>query len=142
MNYLSRSHSFAGDEQLRIDVVEVPFERLALEVAPQLDSAADVAEVAEVVPDAVVVVLFVVIQPDLGQADRIPSQDVDSGTPFVRRAFSENVAHMRTRDNFQTAAAHPSLKEGKSDACFFSHPNVASFEYICTKSYYVMLRSV
>ena len=81
-------HRVPGDEELGVDVVQVPLdqselrthycwpitahlEALALEVLAQLDAARHVAEVAEVVADPVVVILLVVVQPNLRQPDRV-----------------------------------------------------------------------
>jgi len=81
---LSGRYSFPRDEELGVNVVEVPLEGLALETVPQLDPGADVAEVAEVVADALVVVLLEVVQPDLGEPDGVPPEDVDAAPPLVR----------------------------------------------------------
>ena len=88
--YLSRGHSLSGDEEFGVDVVEVPLEGLAFEAVSQLPPGADVAKVAEVEADALVVVLLEVVEPDLGEADGVPPQDVDAAPPLVGGAFPED----------------------------------------------------
>ena len=61
------------------------------------------------VADALVVIFGIFVEPDLGQADVVALEDVDSGAPLVGRAFTENVADVRAGDDLQHAAAHPSL---------------------------------
>ena len=64
----------------------------------------------QVVSDPLVVILLVVVHPDLGQPDGVPLEDVDTGPPAVRRPFPEDVAHVRARDDLQSAVTHPSLE--------------------------------
>ena len=85
--YLSRGHGLSGDEEFRVDVVEVPLEGLAFKTVSQLPPGADVAKVAEVEADALVVVLLEVVEPDLGEADGVPPQDVDAAPPLVGGAL-------------------------------------------------------
>ena len=61
-------------------------------------------------PNPVVVVLLVVVQPDLGQPDGVPSQDVDARPPLVGRSLPEDVAHVGAGNDLKGPAAHPSLK--------------------------------
>lgn len=49
---------------------------------PQLDTARDVAEVALLVADALVVVLRVVVQPHFRQPDAVPLQHVYAAAPL------------------------------------------------------------
>ena len=81
--YLSGSHCFSRDEELGVDVVEVPLKGLASEAIPQLPPGANVAKVAEVVTDALVVILLEVVKPNLGQPDGVPPEDVDAAPPLV-----------------------------------------------------------
>lgn len=90
VTYLAIGHRIAGYEELRIDVVQIPFEALAAQIVarereinnevdtfsfislsflylPQLQAITDVTIVALVVANALIVVLGVVIHPDLGQ---------------------------------------------------------------------------
>lgn len=90
VTYLAIGHRIAGYEELRIDVVQIPFEALAAQIVarereinnevdtfsfislfllylPQLQSITDVTIVALVIANALIVVLGVVIHPDLGQ---------------------------------------------------------------------------
>lgn len=107
---LSRSNGISGHEQLRVDVLQVPLERLAAQVVPQLLPLAHVAEVAQVVADPLVVVLLVLVEPDLGQADGVPLENVDSRAPLVGGALAEDVAHVGARHDLQGAPAHPRLE--------------------------------
>ena len=50
---------------LRCDCADVPLEGLALKVLPKLFARLNVAKVAEVFPNSVVVVLLVFVQPHL-----------------------------------------------------------------------------
>ena len=65
--HLAMRHRLPGYEELGIDILEIPVERLALQLVAQGDPGGDVAVVAQVVADPVVVVLFVFIKPHLGQ---------------------------------------------------------------------------
>ena len=58
-NCLSRIGHF------RIDFVDEPLETLALKLIPKLLPGADISKVAKVVSDTVVVILFIVVQPNL-----------------------------------------------------------------------------
>ena len=58
----------------------------------------------------VVVILLVVVQPDLGESDGVPPENVDPAAPLVRRALAENVTHVGAGDNLQGATAHPRLQ--------------------------------
>lgn len=69
---LAGSDRFAGHEQFRVNVLDVPLERLAVETLTQLATFGYVTEVAEIVADALVVVLFEFVHPHLGQPNGIP----------------------------------------------------------------------
>ena len=50
----------------------------------------------EIMSNPVVVVLFVVVEPDFSEPDRVPPEDVDAGPPLVGRPLPEDVTHMGT----------------------------------------------
>ena len=109
-SYLSGSHRFSRDEELGVDVVEVPLEGLAPKAVPQLSPGADVAEIPQVVADALVVILFEVVQPDLSEPDGVPPEDVDAAPPLVWGPLPEDVADVAAGHDLQRAAAHPRLE--------------------------------
>ena len=106
------SHSVARDEQLGKDCVQIPLEALALQVLPELLPTADVPVLAQLVPDPVVVILLVLVQPDLGEPDAVPDHYVHVAPPLIRRPLAEDVAHMAAGNYLHCTAAHPGL-EGK-----------------------------
>lgn len=57
-----------------------------------------------------VVDVFVVVEPDLGDANRVLAHDIDSGQPLVGRTFAEYVSDVAARHREQLAAAHPDSK--------------------------------
>jgi hypothetical protein len=79
----------------------------------QLFSRRNVPEVAQLIVDPFVIILFVIVKPHLGKPYRILLQHIDSSSPFVRGSFTEDVAHMRARYNFKLATAHPDLLKNK-----------------------------
>ena len=99
-----------GYEELRVDGVQVPLEGLTLEVLPQFLPATDISVVAQLVPDPVVVIFLVVVQPNLGQPDGVPLENIDPRPPLVGRSLPEDVAHMGAGHDLQGAATHPGLE--------------------------------
>ena len=105
---------FVQDELLWVDVVEVPFEALALE--PLLDGL-PVGHVANVLDDGGVPVevlpvhveeALVVVHPDLGHARGVDAVGVLGDEVGVPRA--EYVAHVRAGHVLHAAAASPGAK--------------------------------
>lgn len=47
---------------------------------------------------------------DFGQTNRITFEDINAGSPLVRRSGPEDVSHMWTGNYFQGSAAHPGLE--------------------------------
>lgn len=45
MSYFAVGHSLAGDEEFRIDIVQVPFERFALEIIAKFNSTTHIPEI-------------------------------------------------------------------------------------------------
>ena len=107
---LAGGNGLPRDEKFRIDRVQVPLEGLALQVLAQFLPTADVTVVAEVVPDSIVVVVLVVVQPDLRKADGVAPQHVDSGPPLVGRSLSKDMADMGAGHDLEGAPAHPGLE--------------------------------
>ena len=91
LTYITIGHGLSWDEELGVDVVKIPLEALTLEIVPELLPTADVSKVPEVMPDSVVVILLVVIQPHLGQADRVPPEHVHTRSPLIRRPLPERM---------------------------------------------------
>ena len=67
----------------------------------------------QLIIDPSVEVVFVLVHPDLSQPDAVPAQHIHSGAPLVRRALSEDVAHVAAGHDLQTPSAHPRLREGE-----------------------------
>ena len=131
--YLAGCDCIARNEQFREDVVKVPLKGFATQLLSETLSARHVAIVSlfylkldnpimrmtckqvnngayyPVVPDSLVIVLWIFIQPDFCQADVVALEDVDSAAPLVGRAFSENVSDVTARNDFQRSATHPRL---------------------------------
>ena len=107
---IALSRGVARDEELGEYRVQIPLEALALEVLTEFLPTADVAELAQVVPDPVVVIVLVLVQPDLGEPDAVPDHHVHVGPPLVRRPLTEDVAHVAAGDDLQGSAAHPGLE--------------------------------
>jgi len=125
-SHLSGGDGFPWDEELGVDVVQIPLEGLAFQTFPQSLALADVTKIAlnrvnhfrcvacresyQVVSYPIVVILLVLVQPDLGQADGVSPQHVDAGSPLVGRALAEDVADVRAGNDLESASAHPRLR--------------------------------
>ena len=109
-SHLAIVERLARNELLRIDVLDEPLEALALELVAERLAIAHVSVVAQVVLDALVVVLFVVVEPHLGQSDGIFAHHVHLCGPLVRTALTEDVSHVAARCAHQLAATHPDLE--------------------------------
>lgn len=68
-SYLAIGHRLTRNEQLWIDSVQVPFERLTLEIVTQLHSLGNIAEISLIAAYPLVIVFRIVIQPHLGQTN-------------------------------------------------------------------------
>ena len=66
--------------QFRIDLVEEPLETLALKLIPKFLPRADISKVAKVVSDTVVVILFIVVQPNLRSFGGFPPKETECST--------------------------------------------------------------
>lgn len=62
-----------------------------------------------VVTYPLIVVLGVLIQPHFAQPYAVPLEHVYAAAPLVRRAFPEDVTHVRARHDFQGACEHVEL---------------------------------
>lgn len=96
----------------RIDVVQIPLEGAAVEVASQLLAGGYILLSDHLLADGLarVVDLLVLVHPDLGTADRILLDDVDARLPLVGRAVAEDVAHATTGHRHKGTATHPYAK--------------------------------
>ncbi len=94
-----------------VDVGEVPFERVALQISLELEPFADVARLVLIqFGYDLVEVWRVVIGPDVDEATRVLHDHfVGAAGERVRRDLAENVADVTARRYQQVATAHPSL---------------------------------
>lgn len=75
-------HCLAGNKQLGVDGVQVPLEGLTLELVPQLHSLGNIPKVSLVVANALVIIFGIIVQPNLGQPNRIPFQHINTRSPL------------------------------------------------------------
>ncbi len=106
-------HVLVVDEHLRVNVVQIPLEALAVELFAECDALADVSEIvfrsrilAVCVEEA-----FVVVEPDFGQSLVVATHDISAmlARHVVRMAVAIDVTHPTARHKLQRAAAHPRL---------------------------------
>lgn len=107
IRYLSTGDRLPRNKQFRIDRVQIPFEAFTLQAIAQLDTFTDIAEIALLIANSLIIIFRKFIEPHFGQTYTVASQHVHAAPPFVRRSFPEDVAHMGAGYNFQCAAAHP-----------------------------------
>ena len=74
--YVTIGHCLARDEELRVDVIKIPLEALTLKIVPELLPTADIPKVPKVMTDPVIIILLVIIQPHLRQANRVPPEHI------------------------------------------------------------------
>ena len=109
--YLAHVVVVDGQRRLRVDVAQVPGERLALQVLAQLDAFAHVARVHgrhalyDLVEEG-----RVLVRPHVHHASVVLCDDVHlAARERVRRRLAEHVAHVATRHEQNCAATHPNL---------------------------------
>ena len=76
----STGNCLARYEQFRIDLIEEPLEALALKLVAKFLTRADISKVAKVVPNTVVVILFIVVQPNLRSFGGFPPKETECST--------------------------------------------------------------
>ena len=101
--------------QFRVDGLQEPFERFAVEPLPELHPARDVAVVLVPYPRSLfVVVLLVLVHPHLQQTHVVLGERVaNAPREGVGVAGSEDVPHVGAGDDFQLPPTHPDLPEAK-----------------------------
>lgn len=108
---MSDVEEIPGHGRLRIDVLQVPLERLALEIATKLNARAHVSgrDLIEAVYDLVEVVA-VLVRPHVDETTLVLVDHFDGAArERVRRLAAENMTHVRAWMNQEYAAAHPDL---------------------------------
>jgi len=63
----------------------------------------------EVIVEAIIVVLGILIHPDLGHTNRVLLHYVYSVPPLIGATLAENVSNMRAENDFQNSTTHPDL---------------------------------
>ena len=63
----------------------------------------------EIIVEAIVIVLCILIHPDFGDANRVFLHHVNARPPLIRTSLSENVSDVRAQHYFQHTSAHPHL---------------------------------
>lgn len=103
-----------GSFQIRVDVLQVPPEALALELLSQLDLLGQVADIhvfQEQVVSVAVEELLVLVQPDLCHAGQVP---LHCSHPVfwegIRIVIPENVPNSGARNYLDLSSAHPDLR--------------------------------
>lgn len=100
-----------GHGCVRIDVLEIPTERLALELLSQLETFGQIArlDLAQLGYD-LVKVADVLVGPDVDHATIVLVDDLlRTAGELVGRVLAEHVTHVRARRDEQSATAHPNL---------------------------------
>ena len=101
-----------GNGRFRVDIVQVPFEGLAVERLAELDALAQVAGVDPVqLGYDLVEVAGVLVGPDVDEPTVVLEDDlIGAAGELVRRLLAEHMAHVGTRQDQQRASAHPDLR--------------------------------
>lgn len=97
------------DGSFRIDVLQVPAERLALQIFAELNARAHVTGVDVIeIGNHVMKVSFVLVGPHVDQAPVVLEDDfVGAARERVGRLLAEYMAHVRARRDQQNTSAHP-----------------------------------
>lgn len=85
-------HCLAGNKQLGVDGVQVPLEGLTLELVPQLHSLGNIPKVSLVVANALVIIFGIIVQPNLGQPNRIPFQHINTRSPLWKCSQTHSIS--------------------------------------------------
>ncbi len=108
-SYFAFEEDIFGHMEFRIDILDVPTKRFALQPFAYLLLLAHIAKVAEFVVEALVDKVFVFVEPHLGYSYRVSFNNVSFARHCVRHEFSEHVAHTTAGNSQQATAAHPNL---------------------------------
>ena len=111
IGYLADVVVVGGQRRLRIDVRQIPFERLARELLSESQTLAHIARVDLIdAGDDAPEEELVLVGPHVYNASRVLGNDVHlAARKRVRRRQAEHVANVAARHEQQSAATHPNL---------------------------------